>query len=247
MTPTFFPFDIHGRAIWTALTHINATNANVIWPLLPPTFHLDHGVSAPPTQGIIASTRFDSSQTESVVGSLRHTRLSPITESRTPSPEFPPLPAFGRTPLVASPSTSPTETFSTPSGPIAASPNVAQASLGTTLRERSDSVVPNDPMRQAFLDMMYPSVLSLLPSSTVPSFLSSPPSVVEVPSSLSVETVRWSSLFPSAPAIIHPPPLTRVSSVDSVDETGQGERPASNMSSPPRSIVCYTDSHPRSP
>ncbi|KAF8482415.1 hypothetical protein DFH94DRAFT_843583 [Russula ochroleuca] len=64
MTPTFFPSDIHGRAIWTALTHINATN--VIWPLLPPTFHLDHGVSAPPTQGIIASTRFDSSQTESV-------------------------------------------------------------------------------------------------------------------------------------------------------------------------------------
>ncbi|KAH9997663.1 hypothetical protein BJV77DRAFT_960158 [Russula vinacea] len=174
--------------------------------------HLQRRASSPPP----ASTP---SQTESVVGSLRHTRLSPITESRTPSPGFPPLPAFGRTPLgKPSPSTSPTETFSTPSGPIAPPPNVPQA---------------NDPMRQALFDMMYPSVPSLLPSSNTPSILSSPPSVVEVPSSRSVETVRWSSLFPSAPVIIHPPPLTRVSSVD---ET------VSSMSSPARSIICYTDS-----
>ena len=66
----------------------------------------------------------------------------------------------------------------------------------------------------------------------------SPPRV-EVPL-LPVESVRWSSLFPSAPVVVerHLPPggsgLTRVSSLD--------ESNASAMSSPPRSIISYVGS-----
>ena len=56
------------------------------------------------------------SQTESVVGSLRGTSLSPITERTSPSSTVPPPPAFGRAPANGPlPSTSSIDTLSTPS------------------------------------------------------------------------------------------------------------------------------------
>src|SRR6266403_258017 len=149
---------------------------------------------------------------ESVVGSLRRTNLSPISESRTPSPVFPPLPAFGCTPPGGpSPSTSTIETVSTPSGPIAPSHNVPQANFATTSRVRSDWVVPNDPRRQSLFDMIN---LSEPPSnaSSVNGFSDSSPPRVEIPPSRSVEAIRWSSLFPSAPVLVPPPLLASVSS-----------------------------------
>lgn len=169
------------------------------------------------------------SQTESV-GSMHRTRLSPISESRTPSPTVPPLPAFGCSLGGPSPSTSTIETFSTPSGPIS-HPNAPQASAVTTPRVRSDSVAPTDPTRQAFLDMMYPGVPSSNASS-IDGFTASPPPRVEIPLSRSIETVTWSSLFPSAPVVVRPPLAT----ASSVDET------VSSMSSPTRSIICSIDS-----
>jgi hypothetical protein len=84
------------------------------------------------------------SQTESVVGSLYRTQLSPIDESRTSSPNVPPPPAFGRTPNGGpSPSTSTVETLSTPPGVIASPANASQA------RVRPDLGAPNDLTRLA--------------------------------------------------------------------------------------------------
>jgi hypothetical protein len=54
----------------------------------------------------------------------------------------------------------PSTSSTTPSGPIASPPNAPQASPVTTPRVPSDLMVPNYPTRQAFLDMMYPSVPS---------------------------------------------------------------------------------------
>lgn len=175
------------------------------------------------------------SQTESVVGSMRRTRLSTITESRTPSPAIPPLPAFGRTPLSGpSPSTSTTETFSTPSGPNVGGP---RPGLLTSLRVPGDLMVPNDPTRQTWIDVMYPSETSSNASSiSLPSLPR-----VNIPPLHPVEAVQWSSLFPSAPVVIgrpapegDSPDLTRVSSLD--------ESNASPLLSPARSVISYVDS-----
>ncbi|KAF8499536.1 hypothetical protein F5888DRAFT_83251 [Russula emetica] len=172
-----------------------------------------------------ASTPCQTASVESVVGSLRRAQLSPISESRTPSPAVPPLPAFGCTPLGRpSPSTSTIETISTPSGPIPPPLNAPQASLLTTSRVRSDLAVPNDPTRQSLFDMINLSE----PSSNA----SSPPRV-EIPSSRSVETIRWSSLFPSAPVLVSPPLLSSVSSSFTL---------SSPSVSPSQPIICYPDS-----
>jgi hypothetical protein len=184
--------------------------------------HVQRTVSSPPP----ASTPCQSPSVESVVGSLRRTQLSPISESRTPSPAVPPLPAFGCLPLGGpSPSTSTIETISTPSGSIAPPFNAPQASLVTTSRVRSDLPVPNDPTRQSLLDMINLSE----PSSNA----SSPPRV-EIPPSRSVEAIRWSSLFHSAPVLVPPPLLASVSSFD--------ETISSPSVSPQQRIICYTDS-----
>ena len=175
------------------------------------------------------------SQTESVVGSMRRTRLSTITESRTPSPAIPPLPAFGRTPLNGpSPSTSTTETFSTPSGPNVGGP---RSGLITSLRVPGDLMVPNDPARQTWIDVMYPSETSSNASSiSLPSLPR-----VHIPPLHPVEAVQWSSLFPSAPIVVERPApegdspgLTRVSSLD--------ESNASPLLSPARSVISYVES-----
>lgn len=185
--------------------------------------HVQRTVSSSPHP---ASTPCQTPSVESVVGSLRRTQLSPISESRTPSPAVPPLPAFGCRPLGGpSPSTSTIETISTPSGPTAPSLNALQGSLVTTSRVRSDVAVSNDLTRQSLLDMMNLSE----PSSNA----SSPPRV-EIPHSRSVESIRWSSLFPSAPVLV-PPPL--LSSESSFDETI-----SSPSVTPSQPIICYTDS-----
>jgi hypothetical protein len=187
--------------------------------------HVQRTVSSPQP----ASTPCQTPSVESVVGSLRRTQLSPISESRTPSPAVHPLPAFGCTPLGGpSLSTSTIETTSTPSGLIPPPLNVPQASLVATSRVRSDLGVPNDPTRQSLLDMINLSE----PSSNA----SSPPRV-EIPPSRSVEAIRWSSLFPSAPVLV-PSPL--LASVSSFDETVTS--PSSPSVSPSQPIICYTDS-----
>lgn len=184
--------------------------------------HVQRTVSSPQP----ASTPCQTPSVESVVGSLRRTQLSPISESRTPSPAVPPLPAFGCTPLGGpSPSTSTIETISTPSGQIAPPLNRPQATLGTTSRMRSDPAVPNDPTRQSLFDMINLSE----PSSNA----TSPPRV-ELPPSRSVEAIRWSSLFPSAPVLMPSPLLASVSSFD--------ETISSPSVSPQQQIICYTDS-----
>jgi hypothetical protein len=177
------------------------------------------------------------SQTESVVGSMRRTQLSTITESRTPSPEMRSLPAFGRTSLNGpSPSTSTIETFPTPSGLDVGPPGAPRPGLITSLRVPRDLIVPNDPTRETWIDMMYPSETSSNASSIS---LPSPPRV-EIPPLHPVEAVQWSSLFPSAPVVVDRPAprgdssLTRVSSLD--------ESNASPMLSPARSVISYVDS-----
>jgi hypothetical protein len=177
------------------------------------------------------------SRTESVVGSMCHTQLSPITERTTPSPPVPSLPPFGRTPLNGtSPSTSSIETFSTPSGLNVGPPGAPRPGLITSLRVPRDLMVPNDPTRQTWIDMMYPSETSSNASSiSIPS-----PPGVEIPPLHPVEAVHWSSLFPSAPVIVERPvpegdsALTRVSSLD--------ESNTSPMLSPARSVISYVDS-----
>lgn len=196
--------------------------------------HVQRTVSSPQP----ASTPCQTPSVESVVGSLRRTQLSPISESRTPSPAVPPLPAFGCTPLGGpSPSTSTIETISTPPGPIAPPPNAPQPSLMETSRARPHLAVPNDPTRQSLLDMT---------NLSEPSSDASPPRVdwsllnpfapprVEIPPSRSVEAIRWSSLFPSAPGLVPRPLLASVSSFD--------ETISSPSVSPQQPIICYTDS-----
>lgn len=174
------------------------------------------------------------SRTESVVGSMRRTQLSTITESSTPSPEMASLPAFGRASLNGpSPSTSAIETFSTPSGLNVGPPGAPRPGFITSLRVPRDLMVPNDPTRETWIDMMYPSETSSNASSI--SFPSPPR--VEIPPLRPVDAVQWSSLFPSAPVVVERPApqgdssLTRVSSLD--------ESNASPMLSPARSVTSY--------
>lgn len=181
------------------------------------------------------------SQTESVVGSMHRTQLSPITESRTPSPAVPQLPVFDCTSLGGpSRSLSIAETLSTCSGLVVVPPSAPRAGHVTTLRGQPDLVVPNDPTRQTLVDMVYPSE----PSSTVSSInefsIPSPPRVENLPLR-TVEAVRWSSLFPSAPVVVErraresgASGLTRMSSFD--------ESNASPLSSPARSVISYVES-----
>ncbi len=192
-------------------------------PVMEPP-HVQRTASSPQP----ASSPCQTPSVESVVGSMRRTQLSPISESRTPSPVGPPLPAFGCMPLDGpSPSTSTVETIPTPSGPIAPSLSAPQASLLTTLRGRSDLAVPNDPTRQSLFDMI---------NLNEPSFNASSPSRVEIPPSRSVETIRWSSLFPSAPVLVSPPLLASVSSFDETISTPSGSPQQLER------IICYTDS-----
>ena len=122
-----------------------------------------------------------------------------ITESRTPSPAIPPLPAFGRTPLNGpSPSTSTTGTFSTHSGLNVGSP---RPGLITSLRVPGDLMVPNDPTRQTWIDVMYPSETSSNASSISLPLLPR----VNIPPLHPVEAVQWSSPFPSAPVVAERP------------------------------------------
>jgi hypothetical protein len=190
-------------------------------PVMEPP-HVQHTVSSPHP----ASTPCQTPSVESVVGSLRRTQLSPISESRTPSPAVPPLPAFGCRPLGGlSPSTSTIGTISTPSGPIAPPINAPRASLVTTSRVRSDVAVPNDLTRQSLLDMM---------DLSEPSSNASSPRRVEIFPSRSVEAIRWSSLFPSAPVLVPPPLLASVSSFD--------ETISSPSVTPSQPFICHTDS-----
>ena len=188
-----------------------------------------------------ASPRLTStpSQTESVVGSIRRTHLSTITESCTPSesPVIPSPPSFGRSlPNGPSPSTSTIESFSTPSGLMVYPPVAPRAGLVTTSR------VPDSQTPQTWHGIMYPSG----PSSTAPSIdgfsIPSPPRV-DLPLFPPGDAVRWSSLFPSAPVVVERPPqgvgssgitITRVASQD--------ESNTSPMSSPVRSVISYIDS-----
>jgi hypothetical protein len=178
------------------------------------------------------------SQTESVVGSIRRTHLSTITESCTPSPPIPSPPSFRRTlPNGSSPPTSTIETFSTPSGLTVNPPGALRAGPVPTSRVRSEPLVFDSQMPQNWLNIMYPSG----PSSTAPSIdgltIPSPPRV-ELPPLRPVDSVRWSSLFPTAPVVVERPAtvdgLTRVPSRD--------ESNASLLSSPVRSVISYADS-----
>jgi hypothetical protein len=191
--------------------------------------HVQRSVSSPPAASIPCQTP----SVESVVGSLHRTQLSTISESRTPSPAVtvPPLPPFGCTPLNGpSPPTSTIETISTPSGSIVPPSNTPQAGRVTTSRIRPDLVLPNDPTPQSLLDMINLNELSPNASS-VDGFSTSSPPRVEIPLGRSVEAVRWSSLFPSAPVLVPPPLLASVSSFIS-----------SPSVSPQQSIICYDDS-----
>ncbi len=174
------------------------------------------------------------SQTESVVGSMRRTSLSPITERTSQSSAVPPPPAFGRTPANGpSPSTSSIETFSTPSGVTLMPPAVPQSRF-------SVSTAPSGQAAPHWFGMVYPrssSTVSSVDGYTMPS----PPSPphVEIPNLRPADTVRWSSLFPSAPIVVERPApedpiLLRSSTPD--------ESIASPMSSPVRSIVSYVGS-----
>ncbi|KAI9442759.1 hypothetical protein H4582DRAFT_1930758 [Lactarius indigo] len=176
------------------------------------------------------------SQTESVVGSIRRTSLSPITERTSQSSAIPPPPTFGRAPANGpSPSTSSIETFSTPSGIVLNHPPAVPPS------RFSVSTAPSGPIPPNWFGTIYPrtaSTASSIDGYTMPS----PPSPrpIEIPNLGPADTVHWSSLFPSAPIIIERPApddiLLRSSTPD------PDESVASPMSSPVRSIVSYTGS-----
>ncbi|KAI9510122.1 hypothetical protein F5148DRAFT_1182571 [Russula earlei] len=204
-------------------------------PLSAPIMESLH-LQRPPSSPQLTST---TSQTESVVGSMRRTQLTPITESRTPSSAVPPLTAFGSTaPNGPSPSTSIIETSSTPSGHNVNSIGSRRASLVQASRE-SDPLIPDDPTRQTWVDMLYPSEPSPNGSSINGFSIPSPPRV-EIPPPHALETVRWSSLFPSAPVVVERPSLevgSGLARVFSLDESD-----ASYMSSPTQSVVSYVQS-----
>lgn len=184
--------------------------------------HVQRTVSSPQP----ASTQCQTPSVESVVGSLRRAQLSPISESRTPSPAGPPLPAFSCTARGGpSPSTSTVDTIYPSYSPNAPVLNLPQPSFVTTSRVRSDLAVPNDPTRQSLLDMI---------NLSEPSSITSSPPRVEIPPSRSVESIHWSSLFPSAPVLVPPPLLASVSSFDETISTPSV--------SPQQRIICYTDS-----
>ncbi|KAH9062354.1 hypothetical protein EDB87DRAFT_1606636 [Lactarius vividus] len=194
-------------------------------PIVPPS--LPPG-TVPPPRPISAP-----SQTESVVGSLR--RLSTITERTSESFAVPPPPAFGRAPANGpSPSTSSIETFSTPSG-ISLNPPAVPPSRFSVSTAPSGQVPPN------WFGTIYPrtaSTVSSVDGYTMPS----PPSPqhIEIPDLRPADTVRWSSLFPSAPIVVERPALDNLllrSSTPAPEESV-----ASPMSSPVRSIVSYAGS-----
>ncbi|KAH9037073.1 hypothetical protein EDB85DRAFT_1937831 [Lactarius pseudohatsudake] len=170
------------------------------------------------------------SQTESVVGSIRRTPLSPITERTSQSSAVPPPPPFGRAPANGpSPSTSSIETFSTPSGIILNPPGVPPSRF-------SVSTAPSGQMAPNWFGTIYPRTASTV-SSVDGYTMSSPPSPrVEIP-----DTARcWPSFFPSPPIVVERPApdnLLLRSSTPDLDESV-----ASPMSSPVRSIVSYTGS-----
>lgn len=175
------------------------------------------------------------SQTESVVGSIRRTPLSPITERTSQSSAMPPPPPFGRAPANGpSPSTSSIDTFSTPSGIILNPPGVPPSRF-------SVSTVPSGQMAPNWFGTIYPrtaSTVSSVDGYTMPS----PPSPrIEIPELRPADSTRpWSSFFPSAPIVVERPApdnlLLRSSTPD------PDESVASLMSSPVRSIVSYAGS-----
>ena len=204
-------------------------------PTLRPSPPLTPVPATPPT--------LSPSQTESVVGSMRRTPLSPITERTSQSSAVPPPPPFGRTPANGpSPSTSSIGTFSTPSHVALNPPNVPQSrfSVSTAPRSESAAAQPSAQMPPNWFDMVYPRYSSPMMSSSADDDYSVPsPTSVEVPNLRPADNVRWSSLFPSAPVVVQRPPpedcvLLRSST--------PGETVSSPMSSPTRSIVSYTTS-----
>ncbi|KAH9170144.1 hypothetical protein EDB89DRAFT_1979868 [Lactarius sanguifluus] len=169
------------------------------------------------------------SQTESVVGSIRRTPLSPITERTSQSSAMPPPPAFGRAPANGpSPSTSSIETFSTPSGIILNPPAVPPSRF-------SVSTVPSGQMAPNWFGTIYPRTAST--ASSVDGYtMPSPPSPrIEIPNLRPTDTARWSSLF--APIVVERPAPD-----DFRSSTPDPESVASPMSSPVRSIVSYAGS-----
>ncbi|KAI9453147.1 hypothetical protein BJY52DRAFT_861579 [Lactarius psammicola] len=193
-------------------------------------------VQPPPPLGTVPPPRPSSSpsQTESVVGSMRRTPLSPITERTSQSSAVPLPPAFGRTPANGpSPSTSSIETFSTPSC-IMMNPPAVPPSRFSVSTAPSGQIAPN------WFGTIYPRSSSTV-SSADGYTMASPPSPphVQIPDLRPADTVRWSSLFPSAPIVVERPApegeiLLRSSTPD--------ESVASPMSSPVRSIVSYVGS-----
>ncbi|KAF8257945.1 hypothetical protein EI94DRAFT_1791385 [Lactarius quietus] len=200
-------------------------------PILRPSSPLTPVPHSPPT--------LSCSRTESVVGSIRRTSLSPITERTSPSSAVPPPPAFGRTPANGpSPSTSSVETFSTPSHVMLNPPSVPQSRFSVSTAPRSDSVVAQQSggqMPPNWFDMVYPRYsppsISSADDYTIPS-----PTSVEVPNLRpGADNVRWSSLFPSAPIVVERPTECNL-----LLRTGTPEESVSSpMSSPARSVISY--------
>ncbi|KAH8997679.1 hypothetical protein EDB86DRAFT_2914303 [Lactarius hatsudake] len=192
-------------------------------PIVPPS--LPMGPIPPPRPSSTPS------QTESVVGSIRRTPLSPITERTSQSSAMPPPPAFGRGPANGpSPSTSSIGTFSTPSGVILHPPAVPPSRF-------SVSTAPSAPN---WFGTIYPQTASSV-SSVDGYTMPSPPSPrIEIPNLRPAGSAPWSSFFPSAPILVERPApgdiLLRSSTPD------PDESVASPMSSPVRSIVSYAES-----
>jgi hypothetical protein len=203
-------------------------------PTLRPSPPLTPVPATPPTRS--------PSQTESVVGSMRRTPLSPITERTSQSSAVPPPPPFGRTPAIGpSPSTSSIGTFSTPSHVALNPPNVPQSrfSVSTAPRSESTAAQPSAQMPPNWFDMIYPRYSPSMTSTADDDYTVPSPTSVEVPDLRPADNVRWSSLFPSAPVVVQRPPpedciLLRSST--------PGETVSSPMSSPTRSLVSYTTS-----
>ncbi|KAH9060359.1 hypothetical protein EDB83DRAFT_2387161 [Lactarius deliciosus] len=153
---------------------------------------------------------------------------TPSQTETSQSSAMPPPPPFGRAPANGpSPSTSSIETFSTPSGIILNPPAVPPSRF-------SVSTAPSAPN---WFGTIYPQTASS--ASSVDGYtMPSPPSPrIEIPNLRPADTVRWSSLFPSAPIVIERPAPD-----DSRSNTPDPESVASPMSSPVRSIVSYAGS-----
>ena len=199
----------------------------------PPTLQPSPPLSLVP----VSPPTLSPSQTESVVGSMRRTSLSPITERTSQSSAVPPPPAFGRTPVNGPlPSTSSTETFSTPSLVVLNPQGVPPSKFSVSTAPRSESVAPSQ-VRPNWFDMIYPLYSHSVSSAdeyTIPS-----PTSVEVHNLRLADNVRWSSLFPSAPIVVErTPPEDGILLRSSTPE----ESVLSPMSSLARSVISYATS-----